>query len=365
MGFNCGIVGLPNVGKSTLFNALTAAQAQVANYPFSTIDPNVGIVPVPDPRLDRLTEIYKPAKTVPTTLEFLDIAGLVEGASRGEGLGNQFLAQIRNVDAIVHIIRCFDDPDIAHVDGSIDPRRDIETVETELMVKDLETVERRMSEAEKRAKSGDKKAKEEADFCAHAREHLGTGRLARYLPVHTEEQRGWLHDMHLLTNKPVLYVCNVHEQHLATETGYISQVRELAGRESAKVAVISAEVEAEVAELPEADRPSFLLELGLKESGLNQIIREGYDLLQLITFFSVNANEAHAWTVRKGATAVKAAGVIHTDFERGFILAEIIKYADLDRLGSEAAVREHGLLHVQGRDYVVDDGDIMFVRFNV
>jgi hypothetical protein len=365
MGFTCGIVGLPNVGKSTLFNALTAAKAQVANYPFSTIDPNVGIVPVPDGRLDRLAQIYQPAKTVPTTLEFLDIAGLVKGASKGEGLGNQFLAQIRNVDAIVHIIRCFDDPDIAHVDGSVNPRRDIEVVEAELILKDLETVERRLSESERRVKSGEKKAKEEAEFYVHAREHLGAGRLARCLPAHTEEQQMWLRDLHLLTNKPVLYVCNVHEKHLTTETEYISQVREFAARESAKVVVISAAVEAEVSELPEGERPSFLLELGLKESGLNQIIREGYDLLQLITFFSVNPNEAHAWTVRKGTTAVKAAGVIHSDFERGFIRAEIMKYSDLNRLGSEAAVKEHGLLHVQGREYVMEDGDIMFVRFNV
>jgi len=365
MGFTCGIVGLPNVGKSTLFNALTAAQAQVANYPFSTIDPNVGIIPVPDSRLNRLTEIYKPGKTVPTTLEFLDIAGLVRGASKGEGLGNQFLAQIRNVDAVVHIIRCFDDPDIAHVDGSINPRRDIEAVETELILKDLETVDRRLSESEKRVKTGERKAKEEADFYVHAREHLLAGRLARYLAVHTEEQQAWLRDLHLLTNKPVLYVCNVHEKHLATETDYVSQVREVAAKESTKVVVISAAVEAEVSELPEGERAAFLLELGLKESGLNQIIREGYDLLHLITFFSVNPNEAHAWTVRKGTTALKAAGVIHSDFERGFIRAEIIKYPDLARLGSEAAVKERGFLHVQGRDYVIQDGDVMFVRFNV
>lgn len=365
MGFTCGIVGLPNVGKSTLFNAITAAGAAVANYPFCTIDPNVGIVVVPDKRLDRLSAIYKPAKTFPTTLEFLDIAGLVRGASKGEGLGNQFLSHIRTVDAIAHIIRCFDDPNVIHVDGSVNPKRDIEIVETELILKDLETVERKHSEAEKHAKSGDKKAKEEGDFYLRVRDHLSTGRLARYFTVALGEEQLWLRDLHLLTNKPVMYICNVHEKHYTTETEYIKQVREIAARESAKVVTISAEIEAEVAELPEPERAPFLRELGLQESGLNQVIREGYDLLRLITFFTVNPKELHAWTIQKGTTAVSAAGVIHTDFEKGFIRAEILKFADLDRSGSEAAVKESGQLHVHGRDYVMEDGDVMFVRFNV
>lgn len=365
MGFTCGIVGLPNVGKSTLFNAITAASAVVANYPFSTIDPNVGVVTVPDRRLERLTDIFKPAKTVPTTLEFLDIAGLVRGASKGEGLGNQFLSHIRTVDAVAHIVRCFDDPNIVHVDGSINPKRDIEIVETELIFKDLESVEHRFTEAEKHAKSGDKKSRDEATFYARIREHLATGRLARYFTVHTEEERHWLRDLHLLTNKPVMYVCNVHEKHYNTETDYITQVREIAAKESAKVVIISAEVEAEIAELPEAERGAFLQELGLRESGLNQVIREGYDLLRLLTFFTVNPKELHAWTVPRGTAAASAAGVIHTDFEKGFIRAEIMKYTDLNRLGSEHALKETGLLHVQGRDYVIEDGDVMFVRFNV
>ncbi len=260
MGFTCGIVGLPNVGKSTLFNAITAAGAEVANYPFCTIDPNVGVVTIPDHRLDRLTEIFKPAKTVPTTLEFLDIAGLVRGANKGEGLGNQFLSHLRTVDAIAHIVRCFDDPNIIHVDGSINPKRDIEIVEAELILKDLETIDRRHSEAEKNAKSGNKKAREEALFCTRIRDHLSRGRLARYFAPTNDEEKCWLRELHLLTNKPVMYVCNVHERHAATEVNYIEQVRDIAAKESAKVVTISAEVEAEVAELPPADRGPFLQE---------------------------------------------------------------------------------------------------------
>jgi len=294
MGFACGIVGLPNVGKSTLFNAITAAGAEVANYPFCTIDPNVGIVPVPDNRLDRLTQIFRPAKTTPTTLEFLDIAGLVRGANKGEGLGNQFLAHIRNVDAILHIVRCFDDPNIIHVDGTINPKRDIEIVETELILKDLDTLDHRIGETEKRLKSGEKKAKDELPLYAALRTHLATGRLARYHPTHTEEEHYLFRDLHLLSNKPVMYICNVHEKHFSSEPDYIGQVREVAARESAKVVLISAEVEAEVAELPSEERGPFLQELGLQESGLNQVIREGYDLLQLVTFFTVNPKELHA-----------------------------------------------------------------------
>ncbi len=365
MGFTCGIVGLPNVGKSTLFNAITSAGAEVANYPFCTIDANVGVVPVPDHRLDRLTEIYKPAKTVPTTLEFLDIAGLVRGASKGEGLGNQFLSHIRTVDSIAHIVRCFDDPNVIHVDGSVNPKRDIEIVETELILKDLETIERRHSEAEKHSKTGDKKARDEAAFYLRVRNHLSGGRLARYFTTTHDDENLWLRDLHLLSNKPVMYICNVHEKHGSTEADYVKQVRDIASKESAKVLVISAEVEAEIAELPEAERGPFLQELGLKESGLSQLIREGYNLLQLITFFTVNPRELHAWTIRNGTTALSAAGVIHTDFEKGFIRAEILKYSDLDRSGSEHAIKEAGLLHVHGKEYVVEDGDVMFVRFNI
>ena len=365
MGFTCGIVGLPNVGKSTFFNAITAAGADAANYPFCTIEPNVGVVPVPDHRIGRLVEIYQPPKIIPTTIEFVDIAGLVKGASKGEGLGNQFLSHIRNVDAIAHVVRCFDDSNVVHVDGSVNPKRDIEVIETELILKDLDTVERKQAEAEKRAKAGDRKLKLESDFYASIRDHLLGGRLARYAPVHSDDEKLWMRDLHLLTNKPVMYVCNVHEQDVLRENEYVQQVKEVAAKEGATVAVISAAVEAEVAELPEQERGPFLEELGLKESGLHQVIREGYQLLRLLTFFTAGPKEVHAWTVERGTLAPQAAGVIHTDFEKGFIRAEIIKFQDLDRLKSEAAIKESGLLHVEGREYAVEDGDIVFFRFNV
>lgn len=365
MGFNCGIVGLPNVGKSTLFNAITAAGAEASNYPFCTIDPNVGVVSVPDHRTDRLVEIYKPTKVIPTTLEFLDIAGLVKGASKGEGLGNQFLSHIRDVDAIAHVVRCFEDPNVVHVDGSVDPARDIEIVETELILKDLESIERKQLDAERRAKTGDKKARAEADMFARVKGELSSGKLARYVSPQNDEEQIWLRDAHLLTNKSVMYVCNVHEADVNQDSAYVRQVRQIAAKEDAKVVVVSAAVEAEVAELPQEERAGFLSGLGLQESGLSKVIREGYDLLHLITFFTAGPKEVHAWTVRRGSTVQQAAGVIHSDFEKGFIRAEIMKYADLDRYGSEASLREKGLLHVEGKEYYVEDGDIVFVRFNV
>ncbi|HUI10440.1 MAG TPA: redox-regulated ATPase YchF [Bacteroidota bacterium] len=365
MGFTCGIVGLPNVGKSTLFNAITAGHADASNYPFCTIDPNIGIVPIADVRLDVLRELYSPGRTVPSTIEFVDIAGLVRGASAGEGLGNQFLSHIRNVDAIAHVVRCFDDPNVVHVDGSVDPIRDIGVVETELILKDVDTVEKKHADAARRAKGGEKKARAEAEFYARVREHLGTGRLARYLGALADDESLWMRDCHLLTAKPVMYVCNVHEREIRGENARVDAVREIAAREGARVVLVSAAVEAEVARLPEGDREAFLSDLGEYESGLARLVREGYALLSLVTFFTVGSKEVHAWTVPRGTTAPAAAGSVHTDFEKGFIRAEIIKFEDLNRFKAESAVREAGLLSLQGRDYVMQEGDIAHFRFNV
>ncbi|MDH4070729.1 MAG: redox-regulated ATPase YchF [Ignavibacteria bacterium] len=365
MGFNCGIVGLPNVGKSTLFNAITSSGVEASNYPFCTIDPNVGVVPVPDLRLKVLEEIFRPDKVVPTTIEFLDIAGLVKGASKGEGLGNKFLSHIREVDSIAHVVRCFDDPNVVHVDGSIDPKRDIEIVETELILKDLETVEKKIEDAGKRSKSGDRKIKAEVDLYSSVRSHLSQGRLLRYFTPPDGEAAVILSQLHPLTNKPVMYVCNVHERDLLKENRYVEMVRSIAAKENARVVVVSAGVEAEVAELPAEERTAFLEDLGLRESGLEKMIREGYDLLHLLTFFTAGPKEVHAWTISGGAKAPEAAGEIHSDFQEGFIRAEIMSFDDVARLGSEQAVRDAGLMRTEGKEYLVRDGDIAFFRFRV
>jgi hypothetical protein len=365
MGFNCGIVGLPNVGKSTLFNAITSGRADASNYPFCTIDPNIGIVPIPDSRLDGLVEIYRPAKRVPSVIEFVDIAGLVRGASGGEGLGNQFLSHIRDVDAIAHVVRCFDDPNVMHVDGSIDPRRDIGVVEAELIFKDLDTVERKLSESGKRAKSGDRKSAGESEFYARVRDHLMGGRLIRYFSAQSPDETLWLRDCHLLTNKPVMYVCNVNERDTTGGNEYVRTVMEIASKEGARVVTVSAAVEAEVAQLEDGERMPFLEGLGLSESGLTKVIHEGYALLTLVTFYTAGPKEVHAWTVPRGTPAPVAAGVIHSDFQKGFIRAEIIKFDDLITLRSEAAVRDAGLLAIEGKDYLMQDGDIAHIRFNI
>ncbi len=366
MGFRCGIVGLPNVGKSTLFNALTqTAAAQAANYPFCTIEPNVGRVAVPDPRLDKIREIAKSANEIETQLEFVDIAGLVRGASLGEGLGNQFLGNIREVDAIVHVLRCFEGGDVTHVEGRIDPIADAEVVETELMLADLESLEKRVPNLVKKAQQGDKEAKVQARVLGESLELLRAAKPARLTEPKDDEEKLALARAQLLTVKPVLYVCNVDEGDAASGNAMSALVFEKAAAEDARAVVISAAIEAEIATMPAADRAEFLADLGLAETGLSQIIRAGYDLLHLVTFFTAGPKEARAWTVEKGARAPQAAGVIHTDFERGFIRAETIAYDDFLACGGEAGARDKGKLRSEGKEYVVQDGDVLLFRFNV
>ncbi len=364
MPLQVGIVGLPNVGKSTIFTALTRTTAEAANYPFCTIDPNVGVVPVPDPRLTWLAQLYQPQKVTPTTIEFVDIAGLVRGASQGEGLGNQFLSHIREVDAILHVVRCFDSTDITHVYEKVDPLRDIQIVETELLLKDLETLERRKETVVKRMRALEKDAKEEFALLERLIAHLSEGHLARSFDRSEAEAR-WMRQYFLLTDKPILYVANTDEEGFRQSNQWIEQVQRWAEQRQAEVVTICAALEAELAQLSDEERQEFLREFGITEPALHRVIRKAYELLGLITFFTVGPREVRAWTVRRGATAPEAAGKIHSDFERGFIRAEVMHFADLEALGSEQAVREAGRYRIEGKDYRVQDGDILYIRFNV
>ncbi|GLI08631.1 ribosome-binding ATPase YchF [Paenibacillus tyrfis] len=366
MALKAGIVGLPNVGKSTLFNAITQAGAESANYPFCTIDPNVGVVEVPDERLDRLAEIVNPNRIVPTAFEFVDIAGLVKGASKGEGLGNKFLAHIREVDAIVHVVRCFQDENITHVSGTVDPISDIETINLELILADVDSVDKRIDRSRKNMKGGDKKYAQEVETLERIKEALYNDKPARSVEL-SDEEKLLIRDLHLLTMKPVLYAANVSESEVADAEGnpYVQKVREYAALEGAEVVPISAKVESEIAELEGEDKAMFLEELGLQESGLNRLIKAAYKLLGLYTYFTAGVQEVRAWTIRMGTKAPQAAAVIHTDFERGFIRAEVVGYEDLIGSGSMNAAKEKGQLRLEGKEYVVQDGDVMHFRFNV
>ena len=365
MALKCGIVGLPNVGKSTLFNCLSSAKAQSANFPFCTIEPNIGTINVPDSRLEKLEELVNPQKVVPNTMEIVDIAGLVKGASEGEGLGNQFLGNIRETDAILHVVRCFDDGNIVHVDGSVDPVRDKETIDIELQLKDLETVQKRVEKSKKVAKSGDKDAKKQVELFEKLVATLEQGKSVRTIDFSEDEQL-LVNELNLITSKPVMYVCNVDEDALKGGNDYVNKIKEIAKEENAGVIMVSAQLEADIAELDDyEERQLFLEDAGLSEPGVNKLIREAYSLLNLSTYFTAGEKEVRAWTIKVGMTAPQAAGVIHTDFEKGFIRAEVIKYNDYVEFGSESACKEAGKLSVEGKDYVVENGDVMHFRFNV